>query len=39
MVKTTKIEIEKDGEIKTKGKVKGAEDSKIKTKSETEPTK
>ena len=34
-----KIEIEKDGEIKTKGKVKGADDDKIKYKSETEPTK
>jgi outer membrane protein OmpA-like peptidoglycan-associated protein len=34
-----KIEIEKDGEIKTKGKVKGVEDNKIKSKSETEPKK
>src|SRR5688572_7661877 len=34
-----KIEIEKDGEIKTKGKVKGADDNKTKYKSETEPTK
>ncbi len=34
-----KIEIEKDGEIKTKGKVKGADDNKVKYKSETEPTK
>jgi hypothetical protein len=31
-----KIEIEKDGEIKTKGKVKGADDNKTKYKSETE---
>lgn len=34
-----KIEIEKDGEIKTKGKVKGADDNKVKYKSETEPKK
>ncbi|MBK0402101.1 PD40 domain-containing protein [Adhaeribacter sp. BT258] len=34
-----KIEIEKDGEIKTKGKVKSGEDDKVKYKSETEPKK
>ncbi|HSI91695.1 MAG TPA: OmpA family protein, partial [Adhaeribacter sp.] len=34
-----KIEIEPDGEIKTKGKIKDGEDGKIKYKSETEPTK
>lgn len=35
----SKIEIEPDGEIKTKGKIKTGEDSKIKTKTEVEPKK